>query len=91
VTTSDAPLDAALEALLVDPENRTPLRRATEAEMATLRARLAEGRLRREDGSALPETLEAAYLREDGAVAYLVEDGIPNFLVELRVTIEGGP
>lgn len=76
--------------MLADPETHAPLSRATDADLAKLRAAIAEGRARRRDGSAIG-TFDAAFLRPSRDVAYLVEDGVPNFVIEERIELRGAP
>lgn len=81
--------DQTLDDVLADPETHAPVTRASEAELARLRAAIADGTARRRDGSPLPASIDGAYLAPGGRVAYLVEDGIPNFVIDERLELPG--
>ena len=74
--------------ILVDPDERGPVRLATEGELATLHEAVGSGRARRRDGKDPSDTFEAAFLCQEGKVAYVVEDGIPIFLIDERLEMD---
>ncbi len=74
--------------ILVDPETKGPVRLATEAELARLRAAVEGGGASRADGKDPSSEFEAAFLSQGGAVAYIVADGIPIFLIDERVQLD---
>ncbi|MCC6872721.1 MAG: hypothetical protein IT378_00315 [Sandaracinaceae bacterium] len=80
-------MSGELESLLVDPETREPVRRASERELAELKKRMRENRVRRHDGGPLPFDLEGALLTTNGKTAYAIVDGIPWMLVDLRLEL----
>jgi len=80
------PVDDLLS-MLADPETHAPLGRASDDDLAKLRAAIAAGSARRRDGSPIA-SFEGAFLRASRDVAYLVEDGVPNFVVEERVELD---
>src|SRR5262245_10164820 len=71
----------------VDPESHGALARASDAQLAKLRAAVTAGKARRRDGSAIA-AFDGAFLTESRRVAYLVEDGVPNFVIEERVELD---
>jgi len=73
--------------LLADPETHEPVRLANETQLTALRAAIASGAARRQDGAAPPQTFDAAFLSRGGKRAYLVVDGIPNFLLDESVEL----
>ena len=83
-----AVLSEELLAILADPETHDPVSLATDEQLATLRARIAEGTARRRDGGDIPDDFEAALLSQNDRVAYLVTDGVPNFLIDDRIELD---
>jgi len=82
-----SPMDDGLLAILADPETHEPLSRASEAELRALRAALAGGKARRQDGAPVG-AFEGAFLPPSRRVAYLVQDGVPNFVIAERVELD---
>ena len=68
--------------LLVCPENRTPLSRATPELVTRLNAEITAGRLRNKGGQPVENQLGGALVRQDGTIAYPVVDEIPMLLVD---------
>jgi uncharacterized protein len=64
------------------PETRRPLSLASEEALARLNVLVAGGELRDRAGTAWTSPLDAALIRDDGALAYPIQDGIPVLLVE---------
>ncbi len=76
-----------LLAILVCPENRTPLALADESLLGKLNQAIASRRLTNSAGEPITEKLSAALLREDGAIAYPIVDRIPILLVEAGIPL----
>lgn len=74
--------------ILVDPEDKGPLRPADETVLQRLREAIARGKARRADGAPPPDRFEGAFITVDGRRAYLVLDGIADFLVEHRLELD---
>lgn len=76
-----------LDELLVDPETREPLRRASQDDLEKLAWMLREGRARRRAGE-LPRRVDGAYLSHGGRWVYPDVDGLPSFLLDERVELD---
>ena len=81
-------LAADLLALLADPETHEGLALASEAEVAQLKAAVAEGAARRRDGKPAGTSFEGALLSQGRRVAYLIDAGIPNLLIDERLELK---
>lgn len=77
-----------LLAILVCPENRTPLALADAALLATVNRAIAQGRVKNKGGEAITEPLQAALLREDRAVLYPIVDRIPILLSDAAIPLD---
>jgi len=75
-------MDRKLLDLLVCPTTRQPLQLMDSAGLAALNAAIAEGRIRRADGSAQTAALAAALITRDGKTIYRIDDDIPVLLPE---------
>jgi len=78
-------MDRKLLDLLVCPSTRQPLRLLDKAELAALNQAIAEGGVKRHDGSAQADTLAAALITRDRKTIYQVDDGIPVLLAEQSI------
>jgi uncharacterized protein YbaR (Trm112 family) len=81
-------IDKDLLAILVCPENQTPLVAASEPLVAKLNRAVAAGRLKNRAGRVVEKPLQAGLIREDGALLYPIIDGIPVLLVEEAIPLE---
>lgn len=75
-------MDRKLIDLLVCPASRQPLSLLDSAGLDPLNRAIAEGRVKRQDGSVQSETLREALITRDRKTVYRVDDGIPVLLVE---------
>jgi uncharacterized protein YbaR (Trm112 family) len=82
-------IDDELLDLLACPETHQPLARADAGLLDRLNAEVSAGRLKNVGGAAVEAALEAALVREDGAIAYPIVDGIPVLLVDEGLSVPG--
>lgn len=75
-------MDRHLLDLLACPTTRQPLRPLDGARLDALNRAIAEGRVRRGDGSVQSAQVGAALATDDGRLAYRIDDGIPVLLAE---------
>ncbi len=75
-------MDRKLLDILACPATRQPLAVLEKRGLDALNAAIADGEIRREDGSAQAEPLREALVTRDRKRAYRVDDGIPVLLVE---------
>jgi len=75
-------MDRKLLDLLVCPTTRQPLRLLDRAELATVNQAIADGGVKRNDGSAQTEALTAALMTRERKLIYRVDDDIPVLLPE---------
>jgi uncharacterized protein YbaR (Trm112 family) len=76
-----------LDELLVDPETREPVARATQDQLEALAWALREGRARRRSG-ALPAKVDGAYLSHGNRWVYPDVDGIRSLLIDERIELD---
>jgi len=75
-------MDRKLLDLLVCPTTRQPLRLLDKAGLGALNQAIAEGAVKRSDGSLQAEALTAALITRDRKTIYRVDDDIPVLLAE---------
>lgn len=80
--------DDALLAMLACPETGQPLHRADDELLTRLNAAVAAGTLRNRLGESLDAPMEAALVRQDGAVAYPVVERIPRLLMDEAIAVD---
>jgi len=81
-------VDAELLAILVCPENKTPVTLVEAALIDQINGRIAAGTLKYRNGEAVGEALDAGLLREDGAYLYAIRDDIPVMLIDESIPME---
>jgi uncharacterized protein YbaR (Trm112 family) len=81
-------IDSGILALLVCPEDHTPLRPADGALLSKLNAAVAAGQVRNRAGEAVVQPLQGGLIREDGALLYPVVDGIPVMLLGEAISLD---
>ena len=69
------------------PENHSPLRNASESELAELNAAIGAGTVVNDGGDTVTEACDGALIREDGAFAYPTRRGIPILIVDERIRL----
>ena len=68
--------------ILVCPDDLTPVRLATAAELAALNARIAAGQVKNRGGQAVTTAVKEGLVRADGKYLYVVDDDIPVMLID---------
>lgn len=82
-------MDRKLLDILCCPTSRQPLALLTAAELEALNRAIAQGGLRRADGSPQSEPLAAGLLTRDRKIVYRVDDGIPVLLADEALPTAG--
>jgi uncharacterized protein YbaR (Trm112 family) len=81
------PVPDDLIEILVCPETRQPVARASAEQLDALNQRIRDGALRNRGGETVATELSEALVREDGKVLYPVDDGIPVMLVDASIEL----
>jgi uncharacterized protein YbaR (Trm112 family) len=77
--------------ILACPEDKTPVRLATEEELEGLNARIGRGEVRNRGGQSVSEPVKEGLVREDGRYLYRVDDDIPIMLVDEAIPLIAEP
>ena len=80
-------LDPEFVKILVCPDNRTPVRIASEQEITNLNQKIQEGSLQNIGGRKVNDKLDGGLIREAGDRLYPVRKNIPVMLVEEAIKI----
>ena len=80
-------LDPEFVKILVCPDNRTPVRAASEKEICDLNQRIEEGILHNIGGRKVNEKIDGGLIREAGDRLYPVRNNIPVMLVEEAIQL----
>ncbi len=80
-------LDPEFVKILVCPDNRTPIRIASEQEITNLNQKIEEGSLQNIGGRKVNDKLDGGLIREDGDRLYPVRKNIPIMLVEEAIKL----
>ncbi len=75
-------VDPELLKILACPVTHQALREATAEDLESCNAAIAGGAVETVGGTRVEEPLEAALVREDGALLYPIRDGIPVLLAD---------
>jgi uncharacterized protein YbaR (Trm112 family) len=81
-------VDAELLAILVCPENKTPVTSVDAALIERINGRIEEGTLKYRNGETVSELIDGGLLREDGAYLYAIRDDIPVMLIDESIPME---
>ena len=81
-------IDKQLAAILVCPENQTPLELAEDELIARLNRAIAAGKLKNRAGHAVERPLQGGLVRQDQTLLYPVVDDIPVLLVDEAILLE---
>ena len=73
--------------ILVCPETKQPVQRASADVLSRLNEQIEAGSLRNRGGAAVEQPIAEGLLREDGKVLYVVDDDIPVMLVEESIEL----
>jgi uncharacterized protein YbaR (Trm112 family) len=68
--------------ILVCPDDLTPLRLATAAELTALNAKIATGKLKNRGGQVVATAVKEGLVRADAKYLYVVDDDIPVMLID---------
>ena len=80
-------LDPELVKILVCPDNRTPVRVASEQEITDLNQKVEEGVLQDIGGRKVNDKLDGGLIREDGDRLYPVRKNIPVMLIDEAIQL----
>ncbi len=75
-------VDPELLAILVCPEDKTPVTLADPGTLETLNARIAAGHVKTRGGQAVTDPVSEGLVRQDGRFLYPVRDDIPVMLID---------
>lgn len=75
-------VDAELLAILVCPDDKTPVTLADAATLDALNARITAGGFKNRGGQPVTEPVTEGLVREDGRYLYPVRDDIPVMLID---------
>ena len=73
--------------ILVCPDDLTPVRLATAAELTALNARIAAGQVKNRGGQPVATAVKEGLVRADGKYLYVVDDDIPVMLIDEAVPL----
>ena len=82
-------MDRKLLDLLCCPTSRQPLALLSAAELEAINRAIAQGGVRRADGSAQAEPLAAGLVTRDRKTIYRLDDGIPVLLADEALATAG--
>ena len=80
-------IDPEFVKILVCPDNRTPVRIASEQEITNLNQKIEEGSFQNIGGRKVNDKLDGGLIREAGARLYPVRKNIPVMLVEEAIKL----
>ena len=80
-------LDPEFVKILVCPDNRTPVRIASEQEITNLNQKIEEGSLQNIGGRKVNDKIDGGLIREAGDRLYPVRENIPVMLVEEAIKL----
>lgn len=73
--------------ILVCPDDLTPVRLATDAELSALNAKITAGQVKNRGGQAVTAPVKEGLVRADGKYLYVVDDDIPVMLVDEAIPL----
>jgi uncharacterized protein len=73
--------------ILVCPDDLTPVRPATDAELSALNAKIGTGQVKNRGGQAVTAPVKEGLVRADGKYLYLVDDDIPVMLIDEAIPL----
>jgi uncharacterized protein YbaR (Trm112 family) len=73
--------------ILVCPDDLTPVRLATAAELAALNGRITAGQVKNRGGQAVATPVKEGLVRADGKYLYVVDDDIPVMLIDEAIPL----
>ena len=77
-----------LLAILVCPENQSPLRLADAETLARINRAIAAGKARNRVGRAIEQPLQGGLVRADNLLLYPITDGIPVLLIDEGIPLD---
>lgn len=81
-------VDAELLAILVCPEDKTPVTQADAETLSALNARISAGQVKNRGGQAVTEPVSEGLVRADGKYLYPVRDDIPVMLIDEALPLD---
>ena len=73
--------------ILVCPDDLTPVRLATDAELSALNAKIGAGQVKTRGGQAVTAPVKEGLVRADGKYLYVVDDDIPVMLIDEAIAL----
>lgn len=81
------PVSQDLVDILVCPETKQPVLRASQEILDRVNQKIEAGSLRNRGGEKVAKPIVEALVREDGQILYAVDDGIPVMLIEESIEL----
>jgi len=81
-------VDPELLAILVCPENKTPVSPVEQETLDQVNAAIKAGTLKYRNGESVGEAIDGGLLREDGAYLYAIRDDIPVMLIDESIPMD---
>ncbi len=82
------PISNELLEILCCPKSKVAVKMVPEADLTAMNARIEQGGINYEDGTAVDKPLQEALITEDGKTLYRVDDNIPVMLIERGIVAE---
>jgi uncharacterized protein YbaR (Trm112 family) len=73
--------------ILVCPDDLTPVRLATDAELSALNAKIAAGHVKNRGGQTVTTPVKEGLVRADAKYLYVVDDDIPVMLIDEAIPL----
>jgi uncharacterized protein len=73
--------------ILVCPDDLTPVRLATAAELTALNAKIGGGQVKNRGGQTVTAQVKEGLVRADGKYLYIVDDDIPVMLIDEAIPL----
>jgi uncharacterized protein YbaR (Trm112 family) len=80
-------IDDGLLSILVCPDDKTPMRPATDAEIGAVNRRIEAGAVTNRRGQTVTSAISEGLVRRDGRYLYPIRDDIPVMLIDEAIPL----